>query len=222
MADAERENVETQIALLSELESGKVVSQQSLAKRIAVSVGLINALMKRAIAKGFVKARSAPYKRYAYYLTPRGFSEKTRLVAKYLEVSLNFFRSAKLDYAACFNEARAAGRRRIVLVGAGELAEIATLASHEVDVEIVAVLERGANASSSAGRPLARSIEELPPFDALAVTCQQNPQASYDAAVDIIGADGVFAPEFLRIAKQPPAAEEDASTAPGDGVVDAA
>ena len=45
--------------------------------------------------KGFVKAKAAPYKRYAYYLTPKGFNEKSRLVAQYLEVSLDFFRTAR-------------------------------------------------------------------------------------------------------------------------------
>src|SRR4051794_2121738 len=85
--------------LLSALERGEVVTQQMLTRDVGLSVGLINALIKRAIKKGLVKAQQAPYKRYAYYLTPQGFAEKGRLVAKYLECSLDLFRRARDDYA---------------------------------------------------------------------------------------------------------------------------
>ena len=50
-----------------------------LKHELGVSVGLINTLIKRAVKKGLVKVREAPYKRYAYYLTPHGFAKKVRL-----------------------------------------------------------------------------------------------------------------------------------------------
>ena len=69
---------------LAALERGEVVAQMTLSKRISVSIGLIDALLRRTIHKGFVKTKAAPHKGYAYYLTPKGFSEKSRLVARYL------------------------------------------------------------------------------------------------------------------------------------------
>ena len=42
--------------------------------------------------------KSAPYKRYIYYLTKDGFKEKSRLVKEYLDCSLNFFKQAKNAY----------------------------------------------------------------------------------------------------------------------------
>ena len=66
--------------LLTAVERGEVVTQQMLKHELGVSVGLINALIKRAVKKGLVKVREAPYKRYVYYLTPHGFAEKGRLL----------------------------------------------------------------------------------------------------------------------------------------------
>ena len=120
--------------VLTAVEQGVVVTQAALTKRIGISIGLINALLKRAILMGYVKTRQAPYKRYVYYLTPKGFAKKSRLVAEYLDSSLRFFRSARGQYAELMAAAGKAGMTRLVLVGSGELAEIAVLAAWSEDV----------------------------------------------------------------------------------------
>ena len=94
--------------LLSAVERGEVITQQTLKHELGVSVGLINALLKRAVKKGLVKVHEAPYKRFAYYLTPQGFAEKGRLVANYIEFSLGLFRDARDQYAEIFREIREA------------------------------------------------------------------------------------------------------------------
>jgi DNA-binding MarR family transcriptional regulator len=68
----------------------QALNQRKLARQIGISVGLVNALVHRAVHKGLIKIKEAPARRYAYYLTPKGFAEKSRLVAEYLEVSLRF------------------------------------------------------------------------------------------------------------------------------------
>lgn len=92
------------LALLTAVERGEVVTQQMLKQELGVSVGLINALVKRAVIKGLVKVREAPYKRYAYYLTPSGFVEKSRMVAEYLDYSLQLYREARDQYVEIFRE----------------------------------------------------------------------------------------------------------------------
>src|SRR4051812_16616127 len=82
----------TEVRLFTAIESGTDDTQISLSKRVGVAVGLVNALLKRAARKGLVKVTSAPARRYKYYLTPKGFAEKSRLVAEYLNDSLSFFR----------------------------------------------------------------------------------------------------------------------------------
>lgn len=57
------------LELLASFESGGSVTQMSLSRHIGISVGLVNALLKRAMRKGGVKAKAAPYKGYSYFLS---------------------------------------------------------------------------------------------------------------------------------------------------------
>lgn len=199
----DKTRLQTEINFLSALERGDVVTQRSLAKRISVSVGLINALLKRAVQKGFVKAKAAPYKRYAYYITPKGFAEKSRLVADYIEASLDFFRRARQEYAALFSRAQARGVRRFVLVGRGELAEIALLAAREVDVEILGILDCEVSAERLYGLRVLRSLDDVTESNTLVITASRHPQEVFDWVRDRFADQQVLAPPHLRIVRQP-------------------
>ncbi len=77
-------------------------SQRHIAAELGIALGLVNAYLKRCIKKGWVKVNQAPARRYAYYLTPQGFTEKSRLTVDYLSSSFPFFRRAKADCADVF------------------------------------------------------------------------------------------------------------------------
>src|SRR6202035_6168293 len=129
------------LGLLSAVERDSTVTQRHLARELGIALGLANAYLKRCAKKGLIKMRQAPLNRYAYYLTPRGFAEKSRLTAEYLTVSLDFFRSARRDCTAVLSACQARGWRRIVLCGAGELAEIAVLSAADAEVEIICIID---------------------------------------------------------------------------------
>ncbi len=198
---AQNSRAKTELDFLTAVERGEVVSQQTLSRRVGAAVGLINALLKRAMRKGYVKARSAPAKRWAYYLTPRGFAEKSRLVAEYLEVSLALFRQAREEYEVLFLHAERQGTRKIVLVGAGELAEIAVLAAHDVDLSICAILDEADNRNRIAGCQVVRSLDEAGAFDAVVLTEMRLPQESYERIAAVIDKDLIIVPEFLRVVR---------------------
>lgn len=186
--------------LLTALERGEVVTQQMLTHDVGLSVGLINALIKRAIKKGLVKAQQAPYKRYVYYLTPQGFAEKGRLVAKYLECSLALFRRAREDYAEILQQVGRRGSKRIILVGGGELAEIAVLAAVGENVKLLAIIDPGANVTTRYGVQIAASLDSIGRVDAAIITDSLSPQETYETLRSRLPEDRIFAPEFLRIA----------------------
>jgi DNA-binding MarR family transcriptional regulator len=191
--------VET-VKLLGNVAGQQASNQRALARQIGISVGLVNALVHRAVHKGLIKIKEAPARRYAYYLTPKGFAEKSRLVAEYLDHSLTFFRTARQEYGDVFAHCEAVGCKRIVLCGAGELAEIATLAANGGGVEIVGVLDRETNHVHVAGLPVVRDIAALAADDVLVITDGRKPQELYEALVDAVGQERVHAPPFLRIA----------------------
>src|ERR1700683_1652351 len=105
------------LGLLTSVDSNGARSQRHIAAELDIALGLVNAYLKRSIKKGLVKVSQAPARRYAYYLTPQGFSEKSRLTVKYLSDSFSFFRKAKDDCTCLFKEASARGLERLVLAG---------------------------------------------------------------------------------------------------------
>jgi DNA-binding MarR family transcriptional regulator len=189
----------TELRLFTAIESGTEDTQISLSKRVGVAVGLVNALLKRAVRKGLVKVTSAPARRYKYYLTPKGFAEKSRLVAEYLNFSLSFFREARGEYAVLLADAARAGARRVALAGAGELAEIAAIAALESEVEIVAIVDAETNQRRAAGVDVVRSLDECPPFDWVVITDGRTPQTTYDALRRVLSADRIVCPALLEV-----------------------
>ena len=191
----------SELEFLTAIERGEVVTQMTLRKRVGVSIGLINALIKRGMLNGYVKARKVPFKRYAYYVTPKGFGEKSRLVAIYLEDSLAFFRSARSEYADIFARARTDGRSRFVLVGRGELAEIAILAAWGEGLTPLGLLDSETSENQHYGLKGIRSLEEIEPFDAVVITDSRAPQQAYENMRERLPEAQVWAPPLLKITR---------------------
>ena len=121
------------------------------------------------------------------------------MVAEYLDYSLVFFRTARQEYGDLFSSCAASGRKHIVLYGAGELAEIASLAAYAADVEVKCVLDYESNQARVAGLPVVRDLADIPSGAVLVITDGRKPQESYDKLSEALGRDRVFAPPFLRI-----------------------
>lgn len=198
VSDDERRRL---VALLASVERDAHVSQRHLAGELGVALGLVNLYIKRCVRKGLIKVQQAPSRRYAYYLTPKGFAEKSRLTSDYLRWSLTFFRRARAECAETLRKGAAQGRRRVALAGGGELAEIADLACAEAGVEIVGVIDR--DGAGLPGRPLARASDD-PTIaawraDAWLVTAISDAQSIYDELVARYGAERVASIALLSI-----------------------
>lgn len=170
------------LSLLVALEDGEPVTQRSLAVRIGVALGLTNSLLKRAVHKGFLKVSEAPAKRFAYYVTPRGFHEKSSLVAEYLTSSLSFFRQARSEYVDLYQQSSRNGHNRIALYGGGELAEIAFLSAQEAGVELCGIIQPGSNIPEFSGLSVYSSTEMAlsDNVDAIVIASTDNPQGAFE------------------------------------------
>lgn len=195
---------ETSLSLLSELEQASSISQRTLSGRLGVALGLTNALLKRAVHKGLIKVQQVPAKRFAYYLTPKGFTEKSRLVAEYLSISLNFFRRARTEYDEIISHCERAGWKRVVLIGAGELTEIALLSSLDSEVNLAAVVDPGRNTNTFCGLPVLPSLSDVGEVDAVIITDATTPQQTYDALVKKFSPDKIFLPQILHVSRTKP------------------
>ncbi len=198
-------SAEAQITLgmLNAVEENAVLTQRTLARELGIALGLANAYLKRCVTKGYIKVTHAPAKRYAYYLTPQGFAEKSRLTAQYLTISLDFFRLARGQCGALFGECAAQGWTQIALCGAGELAEIAILCADSHAVQLIGVVAMDGGAG--VGRlPLVTDLAALAKPDAVVITDQRTPQQSYDRMVTQLPRERVLAPRLLNISRTPP------------------
>lgn len=182
------------LSVLDVVERDPSVTQRSVARELGIAVGLANAYVKRCVHKGLIKVSQVPRRRYAYYLTPQGFAEKSRLTASYLANSFSFFRRAREHCSDVFTTAIARGQRRIVLLGASDLAEICMLVSSEHGVQILGVVRNVENPSQ-----LAKELGAFGRPDAVIVTAIDRATAVHDAAVSVLGSERVYAPELLRI-----------------------
>lgn len=175
-------------------------SQRHIASELGIALGLVNAYLKRCVKKGLVKVSEAPARRYAYYLTPHGFAEKSRLTVEYLSSSFSFFRQAKADCSEIFKVAQARNFQNLVLFGKSDFAEVAILSAVESGVSIVAVIADDADGAFFVGRTVVANFDALTaPVDAVVITDLRNARASFDAAVERFGAKHVLAPKLLGL-----------------------
>jgi DNA-binding MarR family transcriptional regulator len=200
------DNTRVMLSLLASVERDGGQSQRRLASDLGIALGLVNAYLKRCVKKGLVKVRQAPARRYAYYLTPQGFAEKSRLTVEYLSDSFSFFRQARNDCAEVFATARALGFGRVVVAGKSDLAEIARICALEAGVDIVAIVDPHATAATFVGLAVLPDFNVAEPFDAIVVTDHRAARATFEDAVARVGADRVLVPKLLGLNQ--PAREE--------------
>jgi DNA-binding MarR family transcriptional regulator len=171
-----RESTRITLGLLEAVESGRARTQRGLAADLDIALGLVNVYLKRCVKKGLVKVSQAPARRFAYYLTPKGFAEKSRLTAEFLSWSLTFFRQAKDACGHVLDDASARGWQRVALAGDGDLADIARICATDRGIEIAGIVDPSAAGDGRAGG--ARSggartggartgIAVVPSFDAI-------------------------------------------------------
>lgn len=198
------------VALLAAVGDSDEHTQRSLAGRLDVALGLANALLKRCVSKGLIKIQNAPARRYAYYLTPKGFAEKSRLVAEYLESSLNFFRRARGQYEELFVQLGAQGITRIAIAGSGELAEIAMLSASATGITVQVVIAPGRNIPDFHGHAVVTDLAAALAHGAEAVVIADSstPQAIYDLISAAMPADRVLTPRLLHVTLPPAPGKE--------------
>ena len=190
---------EITLGVLNAIEENSSVTQRHVANDLGVALGLVNSYLKRSIKKGFVKIRHVPANRYAYYLTPAGFSEKSRLTAEYLSGSFHFFRNARQECTRILEQCEARGHRKIVLAGASDLAEIVYLCTQEHTIEIVGVLDPKMSGQTFLGLSAYGDLKAAGEFDAIVVTSLLEAQSVYDELVVEISAEQIFTPIILGV-----------------------
>lgn len=193
---SERDNHDHYVRqILTEVASGKDVSQRSLARQMGIALGLTNLLLKRLIRKGWVRMIHIKPSRFAYLITPSGIAEKARMSRDYVAYSTRFYVETRDRILENFSALSAewpadtpAGAKRVVFYGAGVIAEVGYVCLQSTDLALVGVVDEKREASFF-GMPVHRPGSLSPghladaPFDRLIIMALDAP-ASIEQTLD--------------------------------------
>ena len=187
------------LELLETIDQQSNVTQRHLADRLGVALGLANSYLKRCVRKGLIKIHEAPANRYLYYLTPKGFIEKSRLTAAYLSTSFNFYRRASQSCTNVFKQCHEHDWQKVLLCGISELAEIASLRAREQNMEVIGFFDPEATTREFLGFPVWTSMDLLPDFDVCVVTDVKDPNGLLEYLYSHVAKDTVFIPDIFGL-----------------------
>tara|TARA_Y100001970_G_scaffold288362_1_gene415426 strand:- start:3900 stop:4244 length:345 start_codon:yes stop_codon:yes gene_type:complete len=90
---------EEYLKLLRKIGSESNLSQRDLSSALGMSLGKINYCMKALKEKGLVKIKNFKKNEdklnYFYYLTPKGFSEKTKITLRFMKLKMQEYEELK-------------------------------------------------------------------------------------------------------------------------------
>lgn len=185
------------LELLAAIDARSDVTQRHLADRLGVALGLANSYLRRCVRKGLVKITQAPANRYLYYLTPQGFTEKSRLTAQYLSVSFDFYRRAGSSIKEALQTCETNGMRRLLFAGVSELAEIAYARSHDIALEVVGTYAPRCPRTEYFSRPLwSDSLPDIA-FDCVMLTALEDCRDLYRELTRSLEPARIIVPSLL-------------------------
>jgi DNA-binding MarR family transcriptional regulator len=190
--------------LLDVIEENSTITQRSLALELDVALGLTNSYIKRCAKKGLIKVRQIPSNRYAYYLTPRGFAEKSRLTAEYLKQSFNFFRLARSQSTDLLQFCLKNDWSRIALVGKSDLTEITILSAAEFNIKFAGIIDAKAAKETPLymNLPIVDNLSAFGLLHAVILTDMEKPQETFDQTVSFFSRTQVLTTPLLGVRRE--------------------
>jgi DNA-binding MarR family transcriptional regulator len=133
------------LQFLGEIEQNPKISQRELSHKFGIALGVTNACIKRMAQRGLIKLKGIPPRRIAYYLTPKGFTEKTRLTLSFFSYNIRHYAEMKKQISKKLLEVQNSGIKRIAFYGISEKMEVAYITLQGLDMELVGIADKEKN-----------------------------------------------------------------------------
>jgi DNA-binding MarR family transcriptional regulator len=130
-----------ELTLLQELEINPIVSQRELSRKFGIALGVTNACLKKMVQRGWIRMMGFNQRRIGYYLTPMGFSEKTKLTFHMISWTVKHYSALKEIIAKRLLEIQNAGIERILFYGVDDEMEIAFVTLQGLEMKLVGIIE---------------------------------------------------------------------------------
>ena len=174
------------LKLLEAIDSSEPPTQRELARDLNISLGLVNAFVKRLAKKGYFKITTIPKKRAKYLLTPKGALEKSRLTYEYIRYSVGFYREIREMLVTLFARLEKEGVEKIALYGCGEVAELAHLFLQNTSIKLGGVFDQKPDGKKFFGHTV-KSCEQLANdgYEYVLLTQTEDIKTHFDLLVDL-------------------------------------
>jgi len=129
------------LQFLEEIEQNPKVSQRELSNKFGIALGMANACIKRMARRGLIKLTGIPPRRIAYYLTPKGFTEKTKLTLNFFSYNIHHYAEMKKRIGKILLEMQDRGVKRVAFYGVNDEMEVAYVTLQGLDMKLVGILD---------------------------------------------------------------------------------
>ena len=109
-------------------------NQRDLSRHMDMSLGMTNMLLRRLVAKGYIRIRQLNKKKVEYILTPKGFTEKMRKSIKYTLKTITSIGAIKERIKTVVSELYKKGERNFVVLGKSDFALLIEIAFKELSI----------------------------------------------------------------------------------------
>ena len=130
-----------ELEILKHVETTPILNNRLAAAKLGCSVKLSHELLKKMVSKGLLHVTKLHSRRWDYFLTPKGLTEKARITREFLSFSKYFYHEARKASSMLCRRLHEQGVRRIAIIGAGDLAEIVYLGVKEWGLELTEVFD---------------------------------------------------------------------------------
>jgi len=169
------------LQLLEEIEQNPRISQRELSNKFGIALGVTNACIKRMARRGLIRLKGFPPRRIAYYLTPKGFAEKSKLMLHFFSYNIQHYAEMKKLISKKLLEMHQSGVKRVAFFGVSDEMEIAYITLQGSDMKLVGIADEdgGKQGTRLLGHKVLSlgEVKGLNP-DAILITCLKD-QNSY-------------------------------------------
>jgi DNA-binding MarR family transcriptional regulator len=162
------------LQFLEEIEQNPRVSQRELSNKFGIALGVTNACIKRMARRGLIRLKGFPPRRIAYYLTPKGFTEKSKLMLHFFSYNIHHYAEMKKLISKKLLEMQQSGVKRVAFFGVSDEMEIAYITLQGSDVKLVGIADEdgGKQGTRLLGHKVLSlgEVKGLNP-DAILITC---------------------------------------------------
>lgn len=130
-----------ELEILKHVEETPRLNNRMVAAKLGCSVKLAHELLGKMVNRGLLHVKKLHSRRWDYFLTAQGLTEKARITCEFISFSHYFYREARKASSMLCRRLHERGIKNIGFIGTGDLAEIVYLGIKQWNLELVEVFD---------------------------------------------------------------------------------